>query len=219
MTRDERLERMNELQRQNEEARERIAERQRRFEIDWLNAPSEPIGSAYTRRNGGAATIIRKVTENALAHAPQPASLPSADVLAQQLGLIVAELTRERDSALAVRDRKIERLEAQVEMLTRLIGGGKAKSALRQKARKLTEVELWPETGEKEDEFLDRCIDALTPCIGDRAEEVCADKWASSAKLGKKGFVSRAALTGNLAIEPCGKSCLACGGDKAKTDG
>jgi len=81
--------------------------------------------------------------------------------------------------------------------------------------RPKTEIELWPEHGEDEGEFLDRCVYALTPCIGaDRAEEVCGDKWDASGKLGKKGYVTRDQLSGelasNLVTEACGKTCLAC---------
>jgi len=77
--------------------------------------------------------------------------------------------------------------------------------------RPKTEIELWPEKDQDRDDFLDYCIDELTPCLGaDRADEVCSAKWEASKELGKKGFVSRADLGDDLSIEPCGKSCLAC---------
>jgi hypothetical protein len=65
--------------------------------------------------------------------------------------------------------------------------------------------------------FLDRCIDELSICIGlNRAETVCEAKWEASKELGKKGFVNRSALSDDdLAIEPCGKQCLACAGAHA----
>jgi hypothetical protein len=81
--------------------------------------------------------------------------------------------------------------------------------------REQTEIEIWPEEDESRDDFMDRCIDELTPCIGDRADEVCVEKWDASGKLGKKGFVARDLLTGDLAIAPCGKTCLACDGAPA----
>ena len=40
-----------------------------------------------------------------------------------------------------------------------------------------TEVELWPEEGEKRSEFMERCTFELEKCIGDRAEDVCDEKW------------------------------------------
>ena len=83
--------------------------------------------------------------------------------------------------------------------------------------REQTEIELWPEIGEKRHDFLDRCVEALTPCIGDKAEDTCWEKWEAAKKLGKKGFVTLA-LEGNLAIEPCGKNCLACQGADAPFD-
>ena len=67
-----------------------------------------------------------------------------------------------------------------------------------------TEIELWPEEGEKRSEFMDRCTVELEKCIGDRAEDVCDEKWHQSRKLGKKGFgkfLLRAAPGSNLAIK------------------
>jgi hypothetical protein len=84
--------------------------------------------------------------------------------------------------------------------------------------REQTEIEIWPEEDEAQDDFLIRCIEELTPCIGDRADSVCSEKWDASDKLGKKGFVKREMLTGNLAIAPCGKTCLACDGAPAPFD-
>ena len=86
--------------------------------------------------------------------------------------------------------------------------------------REQTEVEVWPVTGESRQDFLDRCIVDLTPCIGDRAEEVCEDKWEASKELGKKAlgkqmFSLRTSTDSNLAIEPCGKTCRACDGADA----
>lgn len=78
--------------------------------------------------------------------------------------------------------------------------------------REDTEIELWPEEDENEDDFMDRCVSELTVCIGDRAGSVCEDKWEASKELGKKGFVKRGMLDGNLAIEACGSSCLGCHG-------
>jgi hypothetical protein len=48
-----------------------------------------------------------------------------------------------------------------------------------------------------------------------RAPGVCADKWAASEKRSKKGFVTTTMVRADLAIEPCGKSCLACAGADA----
>ena len=91
-----------------------------------------------------------------------------------------------------------------------------------------TEIELWPEEGEKRSEFMERCTIELEKCIGDRAEEVCDEKWHQSRTLGTKGFVVRskpgvlwirasdgiikAAVSGDLAINSCGDTCV-CGGD------
>ena len=51
---------------------------------------------------------------------------------------------------------------------------------------------LWPDKGEKEDEFIDRCIDELTECIGeDAAENVCQAKWDSFEELKKSAERSR----------------------------
>lgn len=82
-----------------------------------------------------------------------------------------------------------------------------------------TEIELWPETGEDREEFLDRCVEALIPCIGeDDAVDVCTAKWTELLDLGKKGFVTRSMLAGNAAIEPCGESCMGCKGRDAPYD-
>jgi hypothetical protein len=88
----------------------------------------------------------------------------------------------------------------------------------RAREREDTEIELWPEKGENEDDFMDRCVGELTICIGDRAETVCADKWESSLELGKKGFVTLSMLSGDLALAPCGTSCLGCRGTQTKFD-
>ena len=81
--------------------------------------------------------------------------------------------------------------------------------------REETEIELWPEEGEDREEFMDRCTYELEKCIGARAEYVCEEKWDASGKLGKKGFITREMLTGDLAIAPCGTSCIACEGAPA----
>lgn len=48
---------------------------------------------------------------------------------------------------------------------------------------------IWPEKGEEEEEFLDRCVEELTKCIGaDAAEGACATKWEESETLGKKAL-------------------------------
>jgi thioredoxin reductase len=91
-----------------------------------------------------------------------------------------------------------------------------AENITRARERVETEIELWPETGESEDDFMDRCISELEVCIGDRAGAVCEDKWDASKELGKKGFVTLSMLNGDLAIAPCGTSCLGCQGVDAR---
>ncbi|MBT1509443.1 hypothetical protein KIP88_02915 [Bradyrhizobium sp. SRL28] len=88
------------------------------------------------------------------------------------------------------------------------------------KKPKQTEIELWPEKDETRDAFMDRCVIALTKCVGaKKAPGVCARKWRKSEKLGKKELVTRAAIEAeadaDLLIEPCGKVCLACEGAPA----
>jgi len=83
-----------------------------------------------------------------------------------------------------------------------------------------TEIELWPEKDESRDAFMDRCVIALSKCVGPKkAPGVCARKWRKSEKLGKKELVTRAAIVAeadaDLLIEPCGASCLACEGRNA----
>src|SRR5262245_27693874 len=79
-----------------------------------------------------------------------------------------------------------------------------------------TEIELWPEDGEQRGEFMDRCIRAMIKCVGrDRAHDICSEKWDGSLKLGTKQHVTRAMVTGNAAIEPCGESCIGCKGADA----
>jgi hypothetical protein len=78
-----------------------------------------------------------------------------------------------------------------------------------------TTIELWPEKGESEDDFMARCTAELTVCIGDRAESVCAEKWEASKELGKNAvgepFITKR-FVGAAAAEPCGASCLGCKG-------
>jgi hypothetical protein len=86
--------------------------------------------------------------------------------------------------------------------------------------REETEVELWPDQDEGRYDFMDRCILALIPCVGeDKANEVCAEKWDESKRLGrnppKKSFIKFYGLSANLVVEPCGKACVACKGASA----
>jgi len=85
---------------------------------------------------------------------------------------------------------------------------------LAKKPREKTEVELWPSDGEERADFMSRCTEALTKCIGSRAAGVCAAKWNKSKVLGKKS-VTFDMLDGDEAIEPCGDKCLACAGADA----
>ena len=83
-----------------------------------------------------------------------------------------------------------------------------------------TKIELWPEEGESRDDFMDRCVVALTKCIGaTKAPRVCANKWRKSEKLGKKAMITRADIEAeddaDLLIEPCGRTCLSCEGRDA----
>ena len=83
-----------------------------------------------------------------------------------------------------------------------------------------TEIELWPDKDESQQDFMDRCIVALTKCVGPiRAPRVCRNKWRKSEKLGKKELVTRAAIAAeneaDLLVEPCGKACIACEGADA----
>ena len=82
--------------------------------------------------------IVYRTTANgaqppaARANTAAPMGHDDSDALARAIGEILVvtrrELRAEYAKALAKRDRKIERLEAQIEMLVRLVGGDKAKN-------------------------------------------------------------------------------------------
>jgi predicted ABC-type ATPase/2'-5' RNA ligase len=79
------------------------------------------------------------------------------------------------------------------------------------KKKEETTVSLWPLKEEDYETFMDRCVAAFLPCIGEEAgTEVCDGKWDASEKLGKKGFVTKAEVGEQNARSPCGESCLAC---------
>jgi hypothetical protein len=91
------------------------------------------------------------------------------------------------------------------------------------KGSKRTVVELWPETGENQSRFMDRCQAALSKCIGPgKASRVCRTKWKRAQTLGtkpadEKSFVLRG-LSDDEATEACGASCTACKGRDAPFD-
>lgn len=92
-------------------------------------------------------------------------------------------------------------------------------ASLQRKAKEedQTEVGVWPEEGETEDEFMLRCHVEMDKCVGEaKAEEVCSTKWEESEKLGKKGFIiDLKLLSATALIAPCGKACVACAGADA----
>jgi hypothetical protein len=95
-----------------------------------------------------------------------------------------------------------------------------AQALLARAKKPKTKVELWPEENEKREDFMDRCVTAMTKCVGkEKAPRVCGRKWRKSEKLGKKGLVTREAIEAEddaeLLIEPCGKACIACEGADA----
>jgi 2'-5' RNA ligase len=79
------------------------------------------------------------------------------------------------------------------------------------KKKEETTVSLWPLKEEDYETFMDRCVAAFLPCLGEEAgTEVCDGKWDASEKLGRKGFVTKAEVGEENARSPCGESCLAC---------
>ena len=163
----ERLHRINELQRQNEDARERLAERERQLEEDpckmqdhLLAEPvrdheprdlvyTEPIRASYMRRGADGRGLVYRTRGDATVHAPQPVIAASNgdravghDQVARALGTIIAHLQRESAKALAKRDARIRKLETQVETLLTMLGGHKAKSVGENSNDDSTVVEL-----------------------------------------------------------------------------
>jgi hypothetical protein len=50
---------------------------------------------------------------------------------------------------------------------------------------------IWPKKRESREDFIERCEEELTKCIGaSAAANVCADKWESAKELGKKQYVA-----------------------------
>jgi hypothetical protein len=149
MTREEQI---AELQRQNDESRERAEERRRQREgdpyamQDFLAAamvttkdagdlhftepvetpPHEPAGAPYVRQPDGRGMLYRTAPENA--QAPTAAAvwasemgLDDSDALARALAEIIAatkaDLRREYNRALVVRDQRIASLQRQIDEL------------------------------------------------------------------------------------------------------
>ena len=138
MDRDERLDLMDRLQRENAEARERIAEREQRRQSDpdWLLADArvsraahglhygEPIGASPVRRNGNGALVFKTI-EEALVRGSEPGTLPSdAEAwMAGHLNILrnelreyfkgtTAEVIKRREHRIAALETKTAKLEA-----------------------------------------------------------------------------------------------------------
>ena len=98
---------------------------------EWM-ARREVAGAAPLQKSDESAVLYREYHDNAPAAAPQPApdaSNADAGMLAKQLGIIIAEITAERDAALSLRDERIGKLETQVETLLTLMARRAAQTA------------------------------------------------------------------------------------------
>jgi len=142
MDRIERLDLIDRLARENAEAHERIAELERKRLEDPLSEiavdgreiaddtglrfgePLEGQGAPYFHRDGGQGILYRTGPENAPAHAPAADAAAfnlfgdeRDRTLSRALGFVIVHERESLRKALAARDRKIARLEKQIEAM------------------------------------------------------------------------------------------------------
>jgi hypothetical protein len=152
MTNEERLDWIDRLQRENAEARDRIAARERQRLEDPLGfdhpadrrltgdpadlaygEPLEAEGGPYARRGGGAGLLYRMGPENAPAPASQPAGAPSSDGLSLDADAVAqaiadalfetrAELRREFARELAILKNENTELKGMLGAVLAIIG-------------------------------------------------------------------------------------------------